>query len=143
MHSKSINTTLFHRRFYKYSTGDELNWAEIFLLKLWRFSKSDFISDFQPISAGVPQAGILGLVLHLIYTSDMPYLNFCWRHRFHLHRRDPQEASQYFQGHILQLEEVLLHKISGYSHWSITWKFNSEVKLIQIKLKVFEIHLLI
>lgn len=91
------------------------------------------LSDFHPIQAGVPQGSVLGPILYLIFTADIPQTNdtllatFADDTAIMSTNADPTEAS-----HKLQLHLDLLQK------WFVKWKIkvnNSKSAHITFTLK--------
>lgn len=87
--------------------------------RLFQVKYQDALSEFQPISAGVPQGSILGPFLYLISTSDLPtterttIATFADDTAILSANEDPSCASQHLQEH--------LNKIEDWSHrWRVT-----------------------
>jgi hypothetical protein len=63
---------------YKLRTTLPKQYAEILesylTERLFRIKQGDAYSELKEIKAGVPQGSVLGPVLHLLYTSDLPKL---------------------------------------------------------------------
>lgn len=71
----------------------------------------DELSSFQPIKSGVPQGSVLGPILYLIYTYDLPVTEntiiatFADDTAILASHECPRQASQYLQFHLDQLQE--------------------------------------
>ena len=88
----------------------------------------DAVSDVQPISAGVPQGSVLGLILYVLYTADIPtpqgtsVANFADDTAILSANQEYDVATQHLQGAVNEVAE-----------WARKWKIEvNETKSVRV-----------
>ena len=97
--------------------GDLLLWIENFLQdKQQRVTIGDDLSDWKPVTSGIPQGSVLGPILFLIYVNDLPGVIDCCFKFFADDAKMYQKVNTQVQANDLQ------SNVNNSESWADIWK---------------------